>query len=151
MDCCRSLYGTTPADSLIYLKLQWCSHTELLWTTTSTGCIKHTDRYPTFISTDTCIKSHMRLQCWFHSEVQHQGLIPLLRCPVGVVIFIYIYVFFQISFPSLSSKRRGLTSRCFIVFVALIIHQGDRSLSQQLLLMILSASPLSGAAACPEW
>lgn len=93
MDCCRSLYGTTPADSLIYLKLQWCSHTELLWTTTSTGCIKHTDRYPTFISTDTCIKSHMRLQCWFHSAVQHQGLIPLLRCPVGVVIFIYIYIF----------------------------------------------------------
>lgn len=64
---------------------------------------------------------------------------------------LYIYIFFQISFPSLSSKRRGLTSRCFIVFVTLIIHQADRSLSQQLLLMILSASPLSGAAACPEW
>lgn len=84
------------------------------------------------------------------AEVQQQGLIPLLRRPVGVMIFIYIYIF-QISFPSLSSKRRGLTSRCFIVFVALIIHQADRSLSQQLLLMILSASPLSGAAACPEW
>lgn len=42
MDCCSSLYNMTPADSLIYLKLHWCSQTELLWTTTHTDRLKHT-------------------------------------------------------------------------------------------------------------
>lgn len=90
MDCCRSLYGTTPADSLIYLKLQWCPHTELLWTTTSTGCIKHTDRYPTFISTDTCIKSGCNAD--FIQRFSIRVWSPSCDALLGWW-FLYIYIF----------------------------------------------------------
>lgn len=113
----------------------------------NTATTSNTQISSTAIHTYTCIKSHTRLQCWIHFPAQNRGwasgLDPHWWLPVGV------WIFFKT--PRRSSKRQGLTSRCFIVFVALIIHQADRSLSQQFLLMILSASPLSGAAACPEW
>lgn len=38
----------------------------------------------------------------------------------------------------------GLMARCFIVFVAVIIHQSDRSCSEPHLLMVLSAGEAPG-------